>query len=184
MPKDYLSQPFNELRRKDRGKDDAWVKAFLHRSPVGVLATSNEGQPFINTRLFVYDEVARAIYLHGAKSGRTLANLAKNDRVCFGVSEMGRLLPADEAIESSVEFGGVVIFGRAALVEEEAEALHALQLLMGKYFPRLKPGRDYRPTDAADLRITAVLRINIESWSGKEKRVAEDFPGAFYYDEA
>ena len=184
MPKDYLSLPNNELRRKDRSKDDDWIKNFLRHAPVGVMATSYDGQPFLNTRLFVYDETANAIYMHGAKNGRTLANLMENDRVCFSVTEMGRLLPADEAVESGVEFGGVVLFGRVSLVEAEPEASHALQLLMDKYFPHLKPEKDYRPTSAGDLKITAVLRIDIESWSGKEKRVADDFPGAFYYGEA
>ncbi len=182
MAKDYLSLPFNELRRKDRAKEDAWIVAFLRHAPVGVMATSHEGQPFINTRLFVYDEVAHAIYLHGAKMGRTPALIAENERVCFSASEMGRLLPADEAIESSVEFASVVIFGRACLVDDEGEAKRALQLLMEKYFPQFAPGKDYRPTEAEDLKITAVFRIDIESWSGKEKKVAEDFPGAFYYE--
>jgi hypothetical protein len=181
MPKDYLNQPFTEMRRKDRAKEDAWIGAFLRHAPVGVLATSHEGQPFINTRLFVYDDAAHAIYLHGAKVGHTPAIIAANDRVCFSASEMGRLLPANEAIESSVEFASVVVFGRARIVNDEAEARQALQLLMNKYFPQYQPGVDYRPTNAEDLKITAVFRIDIESWSGKEKRVAEDFPAAFYY---
>ena len=30
-----------------------------------------------------------------------------------------------------------------------------------------------------ELMRTAVYRIDIEAWSGKQKEVAEDFPGAF-----
>jgi len=183
MSKDYLNKPYNEMRRKDRARGDEWIKEFLFRTPIGVMATSHQGQPFINTRLFVYDETAHAIYLHGAKTGRTPATIAENDRVCFSVSEMGRLIPAVEAVEFSVEFAGVVAFGRVNTVDDDAEAKHALQLLMDKYFPQLKPGEDYRSTSDDDLKITAVFRINIESWSGKEKVVAEDAPGAFYFDE-
>jgi nitroimidazol reductase NimA-like FMN-containing flavoprotein (pyridoxamine 5'-phosphate oxidase superfamily) len=183
MAKDYLEQAYNELRRKDRAMDDDWIRAFLHRAPVGVMATSYQEQPFINTRLFVYDEAAHAIYLHGAKTGRTPAIIAKNHRVCFSVSEMGRLIPADEAVEVSVEFGGVVVFGRIITVESDTESQHALQLLMDKYFPHLKPEEDYRPTSLQDLKITAVFRIDIESWSGKEKKVMEEGTGAFYYGE-
>ncbi len=58
---------------------------------------------------------------------------------------MGRLIPADEAVEVSVEFAGVMLFGRVTIVDDEAEATHALQLLMDKYFPQLKPVEDYRP---------------------------------------
>jgi len=183
MAKNFLEEPFNKLRRSDRSRDEEWIRAFIKRAPFGVMATSYEGQPFINTRQFVYDETAHAIYLHGSKVGRTPANITVNDRVCFSVSEMGRLLPADEAVEVSVEFAGAVIFGRVSIVEDRTEAQHGLQLLMDKYFPHLHPEKDYRPISDQDIRITAVFRIDIESWSGKEKKVADDFPGAFYFNE-
>jgi nitroimidazol reductase NimA-like FMN-containing flavoprotein (pyridoxamine 5'-phosphate oxidase superfamily) len=96
---------------------------------------------------------------------------------------MGRLLPADEALEVGIEYAGVVVFGRVTIVDDQAEATHGLQLLLDKYFPHLKSGTDYKPIDPDALKITAVFRIDIESWSGKEKRVADDFPGAFYYGE-
>ena len=184
MAKDYLNKPLNEMRRKDRAKDDDWVKAFLHRGAFGVMATSYEGQPFTNTRQYAYDQATNAIYMHGAKTGRTPAVIAVNDRVCFSVSEMGRLIPADEAVEVSVEFAGVMLFGRASIVEDPDEAKYALQLLMDKYFPHLKPEEHYRPIEEKDLKITAVFRIDIDSWSGKQKMVEGDPPGAFYYGEA
>jgi nitroimidazol reductase NimA-like FMN-containing flavoprotein (pyridoxamine 5'-phosphate oxidase superfamily) len=183
MPKDDLAQPYNEMRRKDRAKDETWIKAFLHRAPFGVMAVSYQDQPFTNTRQYVYDEAAQAIYLHGAKKGHTPAVIAKNNRVCFSISEMGRLIPADEAVEVGVEFAGVMVFGRVVIVEDEAEAARALQLLMAKYFPQLQPGKDYRPVEPKDLKITAVFRIDIESWSGKEKKVEGVVPGAFYFED-
>ena len=40
MPRDYRSLPPNRVRRHDRAvEDDAWIRAFLHRAPWGVLAT-------------------------------------------------------------------------------------------------------------------------------------------------
>jgi nitroimidazol reductase NimA-like FMN-containing flavoprotein (pyridoxamine 5'-phosphate oxidase superfamily) len=147
------------------------------------MATSHEGQPFTNTRQYVYDEAANAIYMHGAKTGRTPAVIAVNNKVCFSVSKMGRLIPADEAVEVTVEFSGVMLFGRVTIVHDQAEANHALQLLMNKYFPHLKPVEDYRPIEPEDLKITAVFRIDIESWSGKEKSLKGDPPGAFYFNE-
>ena len=44
------------LRRSDRAADETWIRAFLHESAVGVLATVREGQPFVNSNIFVYDE--------------------------------------------------------------------------------------------------------------------------------
>ena len=182
MAKDYTQKPLTAMRRSDRTvTDETWIRRFLHQAPIGILATVAEGQPFINTRSFVYDETANCLYMHGAMEGRTLANISQNDRVCFSVVEMGRLIAADVAEKFSVEYAGVVIFGRASLVEEESEKNRALQLLLDKYAPHLKVGEDYRPPDEREVRRTAILCIHIEQWSGKKKEVAVDCPGAYWY---
>ncbi|MBT3389126.1 MAG: pyridoxamine 5'-phosphate oxidase family protein [Chloroflexi bacterium] len=173
----------NKIRRHDRAKDELWIRDFILRAPMGTMATEYEGQPFLVTRNFAYDPETHAIYMHGAKKGRTIENVAAQPQVCFSASEMGRLLPDERAMEFGVEFAGVVAFGHISLVADPQEAKHGLQLLCDKYFPHLKPDVDYEPTTDTDLKVTAVLRIDIDSWSGKEKRVADDFPGAFYYEE-
>jgi hypothetical protein len=187
------------VRRQDRAvEDEGWITAFLQRAPVGILATASDGQPFINSNLFVYDLAAHAIYLHTASAGRTRTNIEAGSvgpsgglrtdrpelaRVCFHVFEMGRLLPADTALEFSVEYGGVTIFGRGQVIDDPDEARHGLQLLLDKYFPHLHPGQDYRPITDDELGRTAVYRIHIDAWSGKRKAVDEEFPGAFWYGE-
>lgn len=182
MPHDYAARGRAEVRRRDRAvEDDAWIAGLLRRAPMAFLATAPGGQPFINSNLFVYDEGRHVIYMHTARYGRTRANIEAEERVCLSVGEMGRLLPAEVALEFSVEYAGVAVFGRGSVVTDEAEAAHGLQLLLDKYFPHLLPGEHYRPTTAEELARTAVYRIAIEEWSGKRKAVAEDFPGAFRY---
>jgi uncharacterized protein len=183
MPKDYAALPINEVRRSDRAvEDEAWIEEMLGRAAIGTLATVHEGQPFINANLFVYDAANRVIYMHTARYGRTRSNVEGHERVCFSVNEMGRLLPAPEALEFSVEYAGVVVFGDACVVEDTDEAKQALQLLLDKYAPHLRPGEDYRPTTDEEIKRTAVYKINITEWSGKKKQVAEDFPGAYWYE--
>ncbi|GAB4520954.1 MAG: hypothetical protein OHK0046_31720 [Anaerolineae bacterium] len=182
MAKDYAALPPSQVRRSDRAvTDDTWIKDFLKRAPIATLATEHEGQPFINSNLFVYDEGENCIYTHTARVGRTRANIEHNPRVCLSIMEMGRLLPAEEALEFSVEYSGVVVFGEAMVVEDGEQAKHALQLLMDKYAPHLKPGEDYRPPVDEELVRTTVFKISITEWSGKKKEVAEDFPGAYWY---
>jgi hypothetical protein len=181
MPKDYTQLASNAVRRSDRQvEDEGWIREYLHRAAYGALATVHEGQPFINTNLFVYDEARHAIYLHTARVGRTRGNVEADARVCFSVSDIGRLLPADEALEFSVEYSGVTVFGRACIVER-AEAADALQRLLDKYAPHLRPGRDYRGVTEEQLARTSVFKIEIEAWSGKRKIAAPEFPGAFTY---
>ena len=177
------TEDLTKIRRHDRAKDNAWIKEFIQRALFGTMATSQDGQPFLVARNFAYDPEKHAIYMHGAKKGRTIENAQAYPKVCFSVSEMGRLLPDERAMEFSVEFAGVVAFGNISVVDDPDEAKHGLQLLCDKYFPHLKPGVDYETTTDTDLKVTAVFRIDIESWSGKEKKVADDFPGAFLFED-
>ena len=92
---------------------------------------------------------------------------------------MGRMLPADEALEFSVEYAGVVVTGWATVVDDPAEQTRVLQALLDRYAPHLEAGEDYRPPVPEELERTAVYRVDIETWSGKEKVAEADFPGAF-----
>jgi nitroimidazol reductase NimA-like FMN-containing flavoprotein (pyridoxamine 5'-phosphate oxidase superfamily) len=182
MPGNRSDQSINEMRRRDRAQDEDWIRAFLHSGAWGALATVADGQPFINTQNYVYDEESNVIYVHGARVGRTRSNLESGAKVCFSVSEMGRILPDKVALEFSVEYASVTVFGRGSVVEDDAKKARALQMLMDKYAPHLKPGRDYRPANQEELDRTSVHRIEIESWSGKKNQKEADFPGAFWYE--
>ncbi len=171
----------NQPLRKERAKDEAWIKTLLQRVPIGMLATEHAGQPFIKPTSFVYVDAESAIYIHGALVGQMRSNLESNSRVSFCVAEMGRLLPADTAMEVGMEYASVVILGRAELLEDADEARQALRLLLERYFSHRIYGVDYREILQHELDATAVYKITIESWSGKEERARPDFPGAFYF---
>jgi nitroimidazol reductase NimA-like FMN-containing flavoprotein (pyridoxamine 5'-phosphate oxidase superfamily) len=174
--------PLKSARRRDRAvTDEAWIKAMLRSAGTGVLATVRDGQPFVNTNLFVYHESAGAIYLHTARAGETRKNVERDERVAFTVFELGRLLPADTALEFSAEYASVVVFGRAAIVADQDEAGRALQALLDKYCPDLVSGKDYRAITTEELDRTSVYRITIDEWGGKRKVAPEDFSGARPY---
>jgi nitroimidazol reductase NimA-like FMN-containing flavoprotein (pyridoxamine 5'-phosphate oxidase superfamily) len=179
---DFSSRPLNHITRENRAvHDEAWIKAMLRRAPYGMLATSQDGQPFIHTSLFVFDEAIHAIYIHSALDCRRRTNLEANPRVCFTVTEMGRLLPGSAAMDFGVEYSGVVVFGKAVILSDEDEARHGLQMLLDKYFPHLKPGKDYSPIAPEEIAITSVYRLEIEQWSGKLDQAPANYPGAFEY---
>ena len=170
MAEEHLTRP----RRNDRAlPDDGHIEALLHRLPVGFVALVDGDQPYINTNLFWFDAAARRIYFHTAAVGRTRRIVEGNPRACFCTAEIGRLLPADTALEFSTEYASVVAFGRVRLVEEEAEQRHGLQGLLDKYFPDLRPGVHYRPIIEEELRRTSVYAVEIDAWSGKQKPTPE-----------
>ncbi len=178
LPEEYVT-----IRRHDREVlDDQWMRSFLENSPFGVLATVFQEQPFAHTNLFTYDPDVHCIYIHNAENGRIIDNINTNNRVCFTVSEMGRLLPAKKACHFSVEYASVVIFGMAEIVENKQEKIHGLNLLMEKYFSRFHAGKDYLPIDVQQTEGTAVIKIIISNWSGKRKQSKEEYPEAYFFN--
>jgi nitroimidazol reductase NimA-like FMN-containing flavoprotein (pyridoxamine 5'-phosphate oxidase superfamily) len=160
-----------KIRRKDRSiTDDAWIAALLQKADYGVFATCKNGQPFTVARNFAYDPQKHVIYFHGALKGRTFENVGNGTPVNLNVSEMGDWIVADRAMNFGVTYKGVVVFGNLTVVKDSDEAKYGLQLLMDKHFPELRPDLDYEATTDDDLKVTAVFRVDIEAWSGKEKK--------------
>ena len=158
MARSYLDKARTDVRRSDRQvDDDAWVAQMLRTAATGTMALSHDGQPFVNTNIFVHDAARSIIYTHTAAVGRTRAVVEASPFVCFTVMEMGRLLPASVALEFSVEYASVVLFGTASIVDSVEEELTALNLLMAKYAPHLVPDRDYRAPIAEEARRTTVI---------------------------
>lgn len=174
-------QELTQIRYKPRAKDDAWIREFIRRASFGMLGTVSGSQPFVTPTLFAYDEAAHAIYFHSALTGRMLANIEANSQVCFTLAEMGRLLPAATAKQFDVEYSSVMVFGEACVVKDPAEAQRGLDLIMRRYAPHLQPGRDYRAINTEELSVTAVYRLDIKAWSGKENSGAMDHPGAYVF---
>lgn len=172
-----------KIRRQDRAvNDEAWIETFLWDAPVCTVAMVHDGLPFVNSNLFVYDVEGDIIYFHTAKEGLTRTIIELNPAICLTAFQMGRLLPAKEALHFSVEYASVVVFGHASVLEDEHEEIRALSLLLKKYAPHLQPSADYRPPIPAELKHTTTYQITIDRWLAKKKEVSADFPGAYWYD--
>jgi nitroimidazol reductase NimA-like FMN-containing flavoprotein (pyridoxamine 5'-phosphate oxidase superfamily) len=78
------------------------------------------------------------------------------------------LLPSNVALEFSLQYRSVLVFGTAHILEDANEQRQALHQLIGKYFASMEFGKDYRPATDKELKRTSVYEVKIESWSGKE----------------
>ena len=169
MPRNYQNQsPIAFQRRPHLTKDDAWIRAFLKEAKVGHVATSVEDQPFLNPTTFWYDEENHQVIFHSNVAGRIRSNIEANPKVSMEASELGRLLPSNVALEFSLQFRSVVIFGTARIISDLIEARKLLYGLISKYFPKMTAGREYREITDKELRATSIYAIKIEAWSGKE----------------
>jgi len=169
MPREYIGQnPTAFQRRPHLTKDDAWIRDYLKTAKVARIATSADGQPFINTSTFWYDEAEHQVVFHSNIAGRIRSNIEYNPKVTLEASELGRLLPSNVALEFSLQYRSVNVFGTARVVTDPDEAKRLLYGLISKYFPTLKPGEEFREITDKELRATSVYAIKIEEWSGKE----------------
>lgn len=169
MPRDYRNvSPTAFQRLPEYKRDDEWICAFLRRAQVGHIATTREEQPFLNPTTFWFDEANHQIIFHSNITGRVRSNLETNSRVCFEASELGKLLPSNVALEFSLQFRSVVVFGKAHLVSHPQEARKVLYGLIKKYFPAMTAGKEFRAITDKELKRTSVYAIQIEEWSGKE----------------
>jgi hypothetical protein len=170
MPKNYdLSQtPANQQRRPENERDAGWIRTFLQRGQIAHIATRWDDQPFITPSTYWYDEAGNQIIFHSNIVGRIRANSERHPDVCVEVSEYGRFLPSNVALEFTVQYASVIIFGNIRLIENPEEKQAALYGLLNKYFPAMTAGQEYRPITDQELNRTSVYAIAIDSWSGKE----------------
>jgi nitroimidazol reductase NimA-like FMN-containing flavoprotein (pyridoxamine 5'-phosphate oxidase superfamily) len=171
MPRDYEiaeGGPAANQRRPEYARDGDWIREFLRSAQIAHIASVWDDQPFITPSTFFYDEPDHRLIFHSNVSGRVRANLERSPRVCVEVSEMGKTLPSNVALEFSLQFRSVVIFGLARVLTDPEEQRSAMHRLIAKYFGQMQLGADYRPATDKELRRTSVYEIKIESWSGKE----------------
>jgi nitroimidazol reductase NimA-like FMN-containing flavoprotein (pyridoxamine 5'-phosphate oxidase superfamily) len=169
MPRNYKNQsPTAFQRLPEYKREEDWIRTFLRESKVGHIASSVDNQPFLNPSTFWFDEANHQIIFHSNIAGRVRSNIEANPKVCFETSELGKLLPSNVALEFSLQYRSVMVFGTARLVTNPDEARRVLNSLITKYFPAMAAGREYREITDKELRSTSVYAIAIESWSGKE----------------
>ena len=148
------------MRRKDKQTDTGFALELLKNCEYATLATTNpDSSPYAVPVSIVLE--GQTVYLHCALLGKKLDNIAQNPRVCLSCVGHTRLLPQD----FSTEFESAVATGRAAMVTDEGEKIHALRLICLKYAPSNMQAFDGEI--AKMLSRTGVLKIEIESVTGK-----------------
>lgn len=169
MPRDYRNQPPVAFQRLPEYKrEDEWIRAFLRVARIAHIGSLDGAQPFVTPTTFWFDEENHQVIFHSNIAGRLRSNLDANPRACLEVSELGRLLPSNIALEFSLQYRSVMLFGTVRLLHAPQEARQALYGLIGKYFPGMTAGQEYREITEKELRATSVYALQIESWSGKE----------------
>jgi nitroimidazol reductase NimA-like FMN-containing flavoprotein (pyridoxamine 5'-phosphate oxidase superfamily) len=169
MPRNYAkAAPNAHQRLPEYQRGDDWIQSLLGSAHVAHIAHASGGQPFVTPNTFWYDKANNRVIFHANVAGRLRSNLEANPKVCLEVSESGRLLPSNAALEFSMQYRSVLVYGTVCILEDAEEKRAALYGLIGKYFPGMQPGREFRPITDKELARTSVYALRIEFWSGKE----------------
>jgi uncharacterized protein len=154
------------MRRADKEiADREELERILDEAMVMRLGMLDGGRPYVVPLNF-----ARAgddLWFHGAKAGRKIDCLRAAPAVCIEVDRFLRLRTGPSACDDwSSSYESVIGFGTAEIVEDADAKLSGLRALMRKY-----SGREDWEFGAADVAATAVVRIRLESLTGKRSPV-------------
>ncbi len=125
--------------------------------------TDSAGQPFVIPTM--YARIDDSLYFHGSAASRMLRGLASVLPVCITVTLTDGLVLARSVFNHSMNYRSVVALGRATLIDEPGEKLHALQAFTEK----LIPGRwnDARQPNEKELKATSILKLPLTEVSAK-----------------
>ena len=110
------------------------------------------------------------LYLHGSIRSRALQLMAAGAPVCVTVTLTDGLVYSRKAMNHSMNYRSVVLFGTAREVTGHDEKFALFDQMVQRYFPDRLLERDYNPPPATDLGVTALVEVQIEEWSAKARR--------------
>ena len=152
---------FRNMRRSKQVLSQEDSIAVLEKATSGVLAVSGDDDyPYAVPVSFVYAD--GKIFFHCAKSGHKLDAIARNSKVSFCVIDEDKIVPE----EYTTYFRSVIAFGKARILEEEAEKRSAIEKLAAKYTPDDEAGR--LAEFDKEFKALCMVEIAIEHLSGKE----------------
>ncbi|WP_306544139.1 pyridoxamine 5'-phosphate oxidase family protein [Anaerotignum sp.] len=155
-----MSTKNTHLRRKDRLRTETEARDIINGCDFAVLSTAdNDNMPYGVPVSVVLEE--NRLYFHCAKAGRKLENIQQNPNVCVTFAQV-RLIDGENF---TTRYESVIAEGTAAIVEEETEKCHALQLICRRYTQHSDEEIDaYIQRYFAQ---TGVVRVDLESISAK-----------------
>ena len=158
--------PHGAMRREDREiTDRATMDAILQRGNLMHLALCDQEVPFLVPVFYAYD--GTALYFHSAKRGSKIEILKRNNRVCFEISEALGVIPSDQACNFEARHQTVIGHGLATFIEDQAAKIEVLDRIVAQFTSTAFTYPE------ANLRATAVIRIDISSLKGKRHGMEE-----------
>jgi nitroimidazol reductase NimA-like FMN-containing flavoprotein (pyridoxamine 5'-phosphate oxidase superfamily) len=152
------------VRRPHRGKyDKATVYDILDAALLCHIAYVVDGQPYCTPTSFWRE--GDHLYWHGSSASRMIRSQSAGILVCLTVTHMDAIVLARCGFNHSINYRSVMAYGRAYIVEDEAEKLAAMDRFIDRFFP----GRAklLRPATRQEIKATTFIGMAMEQASGK-----------------
>jgi nitroimidazol reductase NimA-like FMN-containing flavoprotein (pyridoxamine 5'-phosphate oxidase superfamily) len=156
------------MRKKEREiTDKTLLEQLLLRARVCRLGLFDGQWPYVVPVNYGY--AAGHLYIHSSHKGRKMDILRVSPRVCFEIDLDVEVCTGEQPCNYTTHYKSVIGFGQAVLLEDEEEKLEGLRAIMRSHGG---PQEGFRPEVVPK---TAVIRIDIESMTGKANPAYEDW---------
>ncbi len=147
------------MRRFKQQLSSEETERILRNGKYCVMAVSGDNDyPYAVPVNYVYD--GAAIYIHSAAQGHKIDVLRRNPKCSLCIVDKDDVIPE----EFTSYFRSVIVFGKANFIESMEDKVMALRLLGDKYSPGIDPEAEI----ARFIKTVCVVRIDIDSVTGKE----------------
>ena len=134
----------------------------LSQGVVAHVGFVEDGLPYVIPLSNHYDmDAPEKIYLHGSIRSRA--------PVCVTVTLTDGLVYSRKAMNHSMNYRSVVLFGKGREVTDADEKFSLFDAMVQRYFPGRMVGSDYNAPPPADLGVTALVEVAIKELSGKRR---------------
>jgi nitroimidazol reductase NimA-like FMN-containing flavoprotein (pyridoxamine 5'-phosphate oxidase superfamily) len=152
---------------------------FLRDGIVAHVGIADAEGPVVIPMTYHFDAATPTqLYLHGAHHSRLLQAVGSGAPICVTVTMVDGLVYSKTALNHSVNYRSVVAFCRAAAVQPTLDKSRALlDGLIGRYWEGRTAGNDYEVMPQKHLETTALVALDIEAISAKQRTGGPNGPG-------
>ena len=150
------------MRRKEREITDVKIiEDIIRKATICRLGLSLNEKPYIVPLNFGYTN--NELHFHCAKRGMKTDIIEKNNNVCFEIETDVELVMGEHAcIDWKMKYKSVIGFGKAFLIDNDAEKIKSLNIIMEHY-----TGKPQTVFTEKNVRSIRIIKVIIESMSGK-----------------
>lgn len=146
-----------------------WALEVMHKAPYITVSFIDADDKAYGLPLSLASDNDADWYFHGALEGKKLEAIKAHPEVCL--SAVSRCTPTVGPKDGSftLQYKSAIAFGKAEIVTNDAEKIHALRLICQRFLPQHMEA--FEESIARSLYRTTVVRITLtEPPSGKRKQ--------------